>query len=86
MLYESTRPSKISKDDIDQLLDAFIEILNREVLVNGNDIRLPKCVVFKQKILAGRTGRNPRTGEPLKISGSKSIAFKTFPSVKIVEE
>lgn len=37
---------------------------------------------FKLTKRGARTGRNPKTGEPLKIKASKSVAFRPSKSVK----
>lgn len=37
---------------------------------------------FSVKSRAARTGRNPQTGEALKIKASKSVGFKASPGLK----
>lgn len=37
---------------------------------------------FSVKARAARTGRNPQTGEALKIKASKSVGFKASPGLK----
>ena len=42
----------------------------------------PGFGTFTMKTRAARNGRNPRTGETIKISASKNIGFKAAPSFK----
>lgn len=72
----------ISKKDIDTVLTAFLSSIREEVLDGGKEIRLRDFGTFKQKVSLARTGRNPRTGEELQISGGKSVAFSVSSSLK----
>jgi nucleoid DNA-binding protein len=61
-------------------LNAIIEIISDE-LANGGDVTLIGFGVFKVAEKAARTGRNPQTGETIKISARRSPKFtpgKTF--------
>jgi len=41
---------------------------------------------FKRKISAPRIGRNPKSGEEIKIAGSKSVTFSVSSALKIKDE
>lgn len=43
---------------------------------------IPGFGTFTVKSRAARKGRNPRTGESIKIKASKSVKFKAAPSLK----
>ena len=55
-------------------LDALINIISKEVAA-GNEVAITGFGSFKTSDRAERTGRNPRTGEPLTIAASKSVKF-----------
>lgn len=71
-----------TKKTVEAVLDAMGSIIVEEVRDNGEDILIPGVGTFKQKRNEARMGRNPLTGESLKIKASKTIAFKALPSVK----
>lgn len=55
-----------STTDTDRLLAALASVVT-ECLVSGDRVALPGFVTFEAIDRAGRTGRNPRTGETLVI-------------------
>ncbi len=73
----------VSKKDIGEVLGALTDVVKEEVLDSGKEIRLRDFGTFKQKLSKPRTGRNPRTGEELQISGSKSVSFSASSTMKI---
>jgi nucleoid DNA-binding protein len=56
---------------VQRLLDVVIE-----VLANEGQVELRNFGVFKIKIRSSRTGRNPKTGEPIIIPERSNITFK----------
>ena len=49
---------------------------------NDGKFSYPGFGTFTMKTRAARNGRNPRTGETIKIKASKNIGFKAAPSFK----
>ena len=47
-----------------------------EALANGDEVRIAGYGTFAARARPARTGRNPRTGEAISISASKSPSFK----------
>ena len=72
----------VSKKDVGDVLAALTDAIKSEVLESGKEIRLRDFGTFKQKVSKARIGRNPRTGEELQISGSKSVSFSVSSSMK----
>lgn len=72
----------VSKKDIGEVLAALNDVVKSEVLDSGKEIRLRDFGTFKQKVSKPRVGRNPRTGEELQISGSKSVSFSVSSTMK----
>jgi len=56
-------------------LEAF-ESTVQETLKKGGKVTLIGFGTFDVQAIAGRTGRNPRTGEPLQIKPKKKPRFK----------
>ena len=58
-----------------QALEATLEIVAEE-LENGEFVRLAGFGLFSTKVRPARTGRNPRTGDPMEIPEKRVIKFK----------
>ena len=65
----------ISKKDGEKALNAFTNIVSRE-LAKGGKIQLVGFGTFEVSERAARTGRNPQTGEEMQIPASKLPKFK----------
>ena len=71
----------LSKAAAARTLDAIIETIT-ESLVDGEDVTLIGFGTFKISERAARDGRNPRTGEAIKIAASKVPSFKAGKALK----
>ncbi len=71
----------ISKAKAAQAVDAVIEAVKTS-LKKGDDVRLVGFGTFTVAKRAATTGRNPRTGEPIKIPASKQPKFKAGKELK----
>ena len=70
-----------SKADADRALGALLEIIS-DTLKKGESLSLVGFGSFEVRKRAARTGRNPKTGEELKIKASKAPAFKAGATLK----
>jgi len=70
-----------SKADADRNIAALIEIITA-TLKKGDNVALVGFGTFEVRKRAARTGRNPATGEELKIKASKAPAFKPGATLK----
>lgn len=73
--------SGLTKKDAEKALKSFIESIE-EALTSGDKVQLVGFGTFEVKERAEKTGRNPRTGEPLHIPASKVPAFKAGKELK----
>ena len=64
-----------TKKDTEKALKAFEEAVT-EALVKGSKVQLVGFGTFDVAERAEREGRNPQTGEPMKIAASKAPRFK----------
>lgn len=71
----------LSKKDTETSLNAFIDVVS-DALANKDKIQLVGFGTFETRERAARTGRNPQTGEELKISASTVPAFKPGKALK----
>jgi DNA-binding protein HU-beta len=65
----------LTKADAGRALDAIVATLGK-ALKKGDSVSLIGFGTFSVKKRAARTGRNPATGEAIKIKASKSPSFK----------
>lgn len=71
----------MSKQKAASAVDAVIEAIKGS-LETGEDVRLVGFGTFSVSDRAATTGRNPRTGEPIKIPASKQPKFKAGKELK----
>ncbi len=72
---------EISKKQSEALLNDMIGLVAKH-LKKGYRIRIPGLGVIQVKKRAARMGRNPATGEAIKIKASKKIAFRAAKDLK----
>lgn len=71
----------ISKKDAEKALKAFTDVVAEE-LKKGEKIQLVGFGTFEVSERAARTGRNPQSGEEMKIPASKAPKFKAGKALK----
>jgi len=67
--------AELTKADAGRALDATIQAISK-ALKKGDTVSLVGFGTFSVKKRAARTGRNPATGETIKIKASKTPSFK----------
>lgn len=67
--------TELSKKDAEKAVKAFTDVISEE-LVNGGKIQLVGFGTFEVAERPEREGRNPKTGEPMKIAASRTPKFK----------
>jgi DNA-binding protein HU-beta len=73
--------TELSKKDAEKALKAFTEVVAEE-LKKGEKIQLVGFGTFEVAERAAREGRNPITGETIKIAASKAPKFKAGSQLK----
>ena len=71
----------MSQNDVDKVLKAFIEEVH-VILGNKDEIRLPSLGTSTTSFRKATTGRNPRTGEEIKISARYAAKFTPAKALK----
>ena len=67
--------AEISKKDAEKALKAFTDVVTNE-LKKGEKVQLVGFGTFEVTKRGARTGRNPQTGETMKIAAAKAPKFK----------
>ena len=63
------------------IFDDFVDLTVKN-LKKGNKVRLTGLGILQVRKRAARMGRNPATGEPIKIKASKKVAFRVAKDLK----
>ena len=71
----------LSKKDAEAALKAFTDVVSDE-LKNGGKVQLVGFGTFEVSERAAREGRNPQSGEVMKIAASKAPEFKAGKALK----
>ena len=71
----------ISKKDAEKALKAFTDVVAEELKKDGK-VQLVGFGTFEVSTRAERVGRNPQSGEPMKIAASKAPKFKAGKALK----
>lgn len=71
----------LTKKDTEAMLTAFTEVVTDE-LADGGKVQLVGFGTFSVTERAAREGRNPQTGETMRISASKNAKFKAGTKLK----
>lgn len=70
----------VSRKQADDFLSSLIDIIVKTVK-KGESVKIPSLGIFRLRKMKARVGRNPQTGEPIKIPARKKVGFsvaKTF--------
>lgn len=76
-LIATNASKKAAKEAVQTVLDAI-----QAQLSVGNTVNLNGFGKFEVKDVAGRTGRNPKTGEALEIAATKRVSFRVASALK----
>ena len=75
--------TQLSKKDVEAVLKSFVDVVSNE-LKKGGKVQLVGFGTFEVSERAARVGRNPQTGEEMKIDASKAPRFKAGKALKDV--
>ena len=73
--------AEVSKKDAEKVLNAFVETVQDAVKADDK-VQLVGFGTFESKARAAREGKNPQTGEKIKIAACKVPAFKAGKAFK----
>ncbi len=70
----------VSRKQADDMINALIDNVVKSVK-KGESVKIPGLGIFRLRKMKARMGRNPQTGEAIKIPARKKVGFsvaKTF--------
>lgn len=73
--------AELTKVDAARAVEAVVEVI-KKALKKGDTVSLVGFGTFAVRKRAARTGRNPRTGQTIKIKASKNPSFKAGKALK----
>ena len=62
----------VNRKQADQMLDFLTETVVKSVK-KGESVKIPGLGIFRLRKMKARMGRNPQTGEPIKIPARKKV-------------
>jgi DNA-binding protein HU-beta len=72
--------SEMSRKQVDEIINSLVDTVVKSVK-KGENVKIPGLGIFRLRKMKARMGRNPQTGEPIKIPARKKVGFsvaKTF--------
>jgi len=75
LINKISKEMKISRQEAETGVNLFFDVL-KEALLRGEEIELRGFGSFRFRQRSPRLGRNPRTGEPVKVPPKKVLYFK----------
>ena len=72
---------EMSKRQSEEILGGAVGLVTKH-LKKGERIRIAGLGILQVRKRAARMGRNPATGEPIKIKASKKVAFRASKDLK----
>ena len=73
--------TQVAKKDVEAVVNATVVAIT-EALKKGDKVQLIGFGTFEVKDTAEREGRNPKTGETIKIPASKKLSFSASKVLK----
>jgi DNA-binding protein HU-beta len=72
----------VTKADAEKTVQAFFDVVVSTTKKGDDKVAWPGFGSFSTTSRPARTGRNPRTGEPVKIAASKVMKFSASSTLK----
>ena len=80
-IQKAAKNSSLSKRETEDLVDSIFDVLSKSIKKDKR-FAFPGFGTFSVRSRKARSGRNPRTGETIKIKASKTVSFKPAPKLK----
>jgi DNA-binding protein HU-beta len=81
MISELAEKHEMPKKKLAELFDDFIDLTVKN-LKKGNKVRITGLGIMQVRNRPARMGRNPATGEQIKIKASRKVAFRVAKDLK----
>lgn len=81
LIAELAAKHDMPKKAVASIFDDFVTLTVKN-LKKGNKVRITGLGIMQVRKRAARMGRNPATGEPIKIKASRKVAFRVAKDLK----
>ena len=71
----------LSRKQVEQVLGALVDTV-RKAIKKGDTVKIPDLGGWRLRSMKARMGRNPQTGEAIKIPARKKVGFTVARSFK----
>jgi len=75
LINKISKEMNVSKQEAETGVNLFFQTI-KEAIINGEEIELRGFGSFRFRERGARSGRNPRTGKPVKVPPKKVLYFK----------
>ncbi|MGD8261870.1 MAG: HU family DNA-binding protein [Desulfobacterales bacterium] len=82
LIEKMAKDAKISKAAAGKTLDSFMDGVTKALKKRNGKVTLVGFGTFKKVYRKTRKGRNPQTGEKIKIKGRNTVTFKAGKTLK----
>jgi DNA-binding protein HU-beta len=76
LVKKMAKDAEITKTAADKAYDSFLDGIKKRLKTRGSKVTLVGFGTFKKVYRKTRKGRNPQTGELIKIKGKNVVRFK----------
>jgi DNA-binding protein HU-beta len=73
--------TELSKKQVESVLTSLVETIRKSVK-KSDPVKIPDLGGWRLRSMKARMGRNPQTGEPIKIPARKKVGFTVAKSFK----
>jgi DNA-binding protein HU-beta len=74
----------VSQADVERVLNGFQDVVSQVVAKGKEKVTIPGFLSFEQVTRKARNGRNPQTGETIKIPKSKAVKVSAGSRLKAI--
>jgi DNA-binding protein HU-beta len=78
------RRTDLPKKDVEAVLNTFFEVAAQVVAKGKETLTIPGWMKIEQTTRGARVGRNPQTGEEIKIKASKAVKITAGATLKAI--
>jgi DNA-binding protein HU-beta len=71
----------VTRQKVESIVDVMFEQMRSQLKI-GHPVKLPGIGILKVKSMPARDGRNPKTGEPVRIDARRKATFVSSKSLK----
>lgn len=74
--------AEVPQAQVKHILETLGEVIKANLTNDGDEVALPGAGKLKACLRAGRTGRNPQTGEEVQIPAALTVKFSATKALK----